>query len=64
MPNAWVEHIKQFAKDNNVSFGCALSMPECKDQLNQKKQNHILCMISLLDQSNLSILKIFKKMKK
>ena len=21
MPNAWVEHIKKYAKDNNVSYG-------------------------------------------
>ncbi len=31
MPNAWVEHIKKYAKDNNVSYGCALSMPDCKE---------------------------------
>jgi hypothetical protein len=23
MPNAWVEHIKKYAKVNNVSYGCA-----------------------------------------
>ena len=38
MPNALVEeHIKQFAKDNNVSYGCALSMTECK--VSYKKKN-------------------------
>ena len=30
MPNAWVEHIKKYAKDNK-SYGCTLSMPDCKD---------------------------------
>jgi hypothetical protein len=60
MPNAWIEHIKQFSKDNNVSYGCALSMPECKDSYKKKL---IQNMINRLDQLNLSILKILKKMK-
>ena len=25
MPNAWVEFVKQYAKDNNISYGCAIS---------------------------------------
>jgi hypothetical protein len=31
MTNPWVEHIKKYAKDNNISYGCALSTPECKN---------------------------------
>ena len=31
MPNAWVEHIKKYAKDNILSYVCALSTPECKN---------------------------------
>ena len=31
MPNSWVEHIKKYTKDNNFSYGCALSTPECKN---------------------------------
>ena len=38
MPNAWVERIKQFAKGNNVSYGCALWMPECKDSYKKIKE--------------------------
>jgi hypothetical protein len=38
MPNAWVEHIKKYAKDNNVSYGCALSMPDCKESYKNKKK--------------------------
>ena len=30
MPNAWVTHVKKFAANNNVSYSCAVSMPECK----------------------------------
>jgi len=30
MPNKWVEHIKEFAKLHNMSYGCALSDPDCK----------------------------------
>jgi hypothetical protein len=35
--NAWVEHIRQFAKDNKVSYGCALGMPECRASYKSKK---------------------------
>ncbi len=31
MTNPWVEHIKKYAKDHNISYGCALSTPECKN---------------------------------
>ena len=31
MTNPWVEHIKKYAKDNHLSYGCALSTPECKN---------------------------------
>ena len=30
MPNAWVTHVKTFAANSNVSYSCAISMPECK----------------------------------
>jgi len=30
MANAWVEHIRKFARENNKSYGCALSDPACK----------------------------------
>ena len=30
MSNPWIEHVKDFAKRNNVSYGCAISMSECK----------------------------------
>jgi len=30
MPNDWVKHIKKFARDNNITYGCALSDPRCK----------------------------------
>ena len=28
--NPWVEHVRAFASRNNISYGCAMSMPECK----------------------------------
>ena len=31
MPNKWVEHVRQFSKDNQLSYGCALSTPACKE---------------------------------
>jgi hypothetical protein len=36
MPNQWVSHVKQFAADNNLSYGCALSKPECKETYRAK----------------------------
>jgi hypothetical protein len=30
MVNRWVEHIRKFARENNKSYGCALSDPACK----------------------------------
>jgi len=30
MANAWVEHIKRFAREKGMTYGCALSDPECK----------------------------------
>jgi hypothetical protein len=29
--NRWVAHIKKFARDNNLSYGCAMSDPKIKD---------------------------------
>ena len=28
----WVEHIKDFAKRNNLTYGCALSDPKCSEE--------------------------------
>ena len=25
MPNAWTDHVKAYAKKNNISYGCALT---------------------------------------
>jgi hypothetical protein len=38
MTNNWIEHIKDFASKNNLSFGCALSNPECVKSYRQKKE--------------------------
>lgn len=31
MPNMWIEHVKKFAKENGLSYGCAMSKPNLKD---------------------------------
>ena len=31
MSNKWVEHVKKFAKENGLSYGCAMSKPNLKD---------------------------------
>jgi len=38
MPNAWVEHIREFAKRHIMSYGCALSNPECLRSYKKKKE--------------------------
>ena len=25
MPNAWIEHVRKYSKDNGISYGCAVS---------------------------------------
>ena len=30
MANAWIEHVKKYSKDNNKSYGCSISDPQCK----------------------------------
>jgi len=29
--NRWNDYVREFAKKNNTTYGCAISMPECKD---------------------------------
>jgi len=35
--NKWVEHIRQYAKENKISYGCALSEPGCRASYKSKK---------------------------
>ena len=36
MSNTWVEHLRAFAKKNNISYGCAISTPAAKASYLQK----------------------------
>jgi len=38
MANKWIEHIKKWAKDNNSTYGCALSNPKCKEDYKKSKE--------------------------
>ena len=43
MPNAWVTFLKQYAQENNISYGCAIAEAgpayrKMKAEQNQKKQ--------------------------
>ena len=31
MLNRWVEHVKNYAKPNNISYDCAIIEPNCKN---------------------------------
>jgi hypothetical protein len=35
--NPWVAFVKEYSKNNNISYGCAISKPECKEQYYKKK---------------------------
>jgi len=49
---AWTEHIKSFAKEHNMSYGCALSNPACSasyrekrpQKLNKKEKKEVVSM--------------------
>lgn len=30
MANAWIQHVRAFAEEHNLSYACALSNPNCK----------------------------------
>lgn len=38
MVNPWVTHVKQYAASNKVSYGCAMTMAECKSAYKSKKE--------------------------
>ena len=31
MPNKWIQHVRSYAKEHNVTYACALSQPNIKD---------------------------------
>ena len=31
MSNPWIKHVKKYASDHNISYGCAISHPDCKN---------------------------------
>lgn len=39
MTNRWIEFVKDFAKKNNTTYGCALSDPKLKEQYRAKYGN-------------------------
>lgn len=30
MVNAWIQHVKKWAQENNKTYSCALTEPDCK----------------------------------
>jgi len=39
MSNPWIEHVKKYASQHNLSYACALSTPECKESY-QRPENY------------------------
>ena len=40
MPNQWVTHVKNWASKNDMSYGCAISQPECKASYYKQKERN------------------------
>jgi hypothetical protein len=38
--NPWVEHVKAFAKEHQLSYGCAISNPQCSASYKAKQPKH------------------------
>lgn len=36
MPSRWIEFVRDFANRNNLTYGCALSTPACKEEYRKK----------------------------
>jgi hypothetical protein len=36
MASAWIDHIRDFAKRNGMTYGCALSDPRCRQEYKKK----------------------------
>ena len=41
MTNAWISHVKKWAKKNNKSYACAVSDPDFKNSYNKTKINNL-----------------------
>ena len=59
MPNSWINHVKKYAKENNLSYACALSQPDIKDGYEKVKK--ISKKQVLEDRNKTSILNSFVK---
>jgi len=64
MVNAWVLHVKQFAKDNQLSYGCALSMPECSASYKKSKGQKVAPKIDPKDKAHSDLIRIAEESKK
>ena len=36
--NAWTNHVKKFAIEHNLSYGCAMSMPQCRQSYHKPER--------------------------
>jgi len=39
MPNAWITHVKEYARENNISYACAVSKAKASYQNKEQRQN-------------------------
>jgi hypothetical protein len=39
MPNKWITFVKKYAAKHNLSYGCAISTPECKQEYHLQNPN-------------------------
>jgi len=39
MTNSWVDFVKKYSKQNNISYGCAVSKLDCKNKYQEYKKS-------------------------
>jgi hypothetical protein len=54
MSNNWVSHLRDFAKKNNISYGCAISNPQAKASYLQKYPTPEIVFDEYVDASELT----------
>jgi hypothetical protein len=64
MVNAWVLFVKQYCKDKNLSYGCALSMPECSASYKKSKGQKVAPKIDPKDKAHSDLIRIAEESKK
>ena len=59
--NKWINHVKNYADENNLSYACALSQPNVKTNYEKVKRNQKTTSKRKVRNNEISKYRIFKK---